>query len=99
MFRSPAPPPPPGFEAADRVVFFRTEDDAEPRGTEDLLVRRVPRAVAALLRAAAGARQLTHGQYLSALVHLHAGLHALADEGDERIASELEALGLTSVTV
>jgi hypothetical protein len=69
------------------------------REHEDILMRRVPRDTAARFRAGAGGRSLTHAQYLAALVELHRRFREAADAGDERIASELEALGLSSVSV
>jgi hypothetical protein len=50
-------------------------------------------------RAGAGGRGLTHAQYLTALVALHARLRELADAGDERLQAELETLGLGTVRV
>ena len=99
-------PPPPGFlppgEERDVVVFTRSAPPpraAASREFEDIMLRKVPAAVARRFRAAAGGRALTHAQYLAALVELHDALRALADGGDERIAAELERLGLASVTV
>ena len=63
------------------------------------MFRRVPRETAMKFRAAAGGRSLTHAQYLSALVTLHARVRELADAGDARLGSELEALGLQTVAV
>ena len=84
----------------DRVMFIRSpEPEAEPREHEDIMLRRVPRETAQRFRAAAGGRSLTHAQYLAALVELHRRLREAADDGDERIAKELEALGLSSVSV
>jgi hypothetical protein len=72
---------------------------ARDREYEDILLRRVPSETAARFRAGAGGRSLTHAQYLAALVELHRRLREAADAGDERIAKELEALGLSSVSV
>jgi hypothetical protein len=99
VFNVPAPPfpPPPG---EPRIMFLRSrgtgEGDAEH---EDIMLRKVPKPVAGRFRAAAGARGLTHAQYLAALVSLHESLRALADGGNETARAELEKLGLTSVTV
>jgi hypothetical protein len=97
-FNIPVPPPP--FPHHD-VVFFRGPGPETPgdREHEDILLRRVPRDTAARFRAGAGGRSLTHAQYLAALVELHRRLREAADGGDERIAKELETLGLSSVSV
>ena len=63
------------------------------------MIRRVPRETAMRFRAAAGGRALTYGQYLAALVALHAKARDLAESGDETVARELETLGLTTVTI
>jgi hypothetical protein len=94
-FTLPLPPPPP--HARDNIFYVRT-GDPEDRADEDILMRRVPRETAQRFRAAAGARALTHAQYLAALVELHARLRDLADGGDEQARRELEALGLGTVT-
>jgi hypothetical protein len=97
VFEIPLPPPPGG--AAD-VVFFRSgTPEREGRTNEDILLRRVPREIGARFRGAAGARGLTHAEYLSALVALHERMRNLAEAGDERVAAELEQLGLQTVTV
>jgi predicted esterase len=97
-FQIPVPPPP---FPHHNVVFFRGPgpEGAGDREHEDILLRRVPRDTAARFRAGAGGRSLTHAQYLTALVELHRRLREAADGGDERIAGELEALGLSSVSV
>ena len=97
---TPLPPPMPGPH--DRVLYIRA--DAPPggeaeRGTEDILMRRVPAETAQRFRAAAGGRAMTHAQFLVALVALHQRLRELADAGNEDAKRELEALGLTTVTV
>lgn len=94
------PVPPPLLPHHD-VVFFRGPGPEGPgdREHEDILLRRVPRDTAARFRAGAGGRSFTHAQYLAALVELHRRLREAADGGDERIANELEALGLSSVSV
>jgi hypothetical protein len=94
-FTLPLPPPPP--HAGDNIFYVRT-GDPEDRTDEDILMRRVPRESAQRFRAAAGARGLTHAQYLAALVELHARLRELADGGDEQAKRELETLGLSTVT-
>jgi hypothetical protein len=98
-FHIPVPPPFP--HAHHDVVFFRGSGPEAPgdREHEDILLRRVPRETAARFRAGAGGRSLTHAQYLTALVELHRRLREAADGGDEAIAGELEALGLSSVSV
>lgn len=97
-FDIPVPPP---LSPHHDVVFFRGPGPEGPgdREHEDILLRRVPRDTAARFRAGAGGRSFTHAQYLAALVELHRRLREAADGGDERIANELEALGLSSVSV
>jgi hypothetical protein len=100
-WRVPFPPPFPPAMAPDRdVVFFRhrVEGPGGKRG-DDIMLRRVPRDVAQRFRAAAGARGLTHAQYLAALVALHDALRARAADGDEGSAAELERLGLSTVSI
>lgn len=106
LFTRPLPPgfPPPGFpppQVGDRVLFFHADDGEAPAGKEheDLMLRRVPREVAMRYRAAAGGRGMTHAQYLTALVELHARIRARADEGDEAAKAALEELGLQTVAV
>jgi hypothetical protein len=91
------PVPPPQLPHHD-VLFFRSDPPGD-REHEDIMLRRVPRETAARFRAGAGGRSLTHAQYLAALVELHRRLREAADAGDERIAKELETLGLASVSV
>jgi hypothetical protein len=103
-FTVPLPPPgfPPHGPGPHRdVVFFHHDVEAAPgaREHEDIMLRRVPRDVAMRFRGSAGGRGLTHAQYLTALVDLHRKVRELADAGDERLARELETLGLASVTV
>ena len=50
-------------------------------------------------RAAAGGRGMTHAQYLTALVELHAKVRTLADAGDEAARAALDELGLQTVAV
>jgi hypothetical protein len=99
-FTIPLPPPfPPPHGPHDRVLFFRSEDEAGVREHEDIMLRRVPRDTAMRFRAGAGGRSLTHAQYLAALVALHARVRELADGGDENLRAELERLGLQTVAV
>ena len=99
-------PLPPGFpphppHGGDRVLFFRTEesDVAAGKEHEDIMLRRVPREVAMRFRAAAGGRAMTHAQYLTALVELHAAIRERADAGDETARTVLDELGLQTVNV
>jgi hypothetical protein len=99
-FTIPLPPPPPGFPPG-RVVFLRheAEDVEQGRDAEDIMLRKVPAAVAMRFRAAAGGRGMTHAQYLAALVALHEAMRALADGGNETVDAELGKLGLSTVSV
>jgi hypothetical protein len=97
LFTRPLPPPPPGAE--HDVVSFRRGPGGEERTSEDILLRRVPKEVAARFRGAAGARGLTHAEYLSALVSLHERMRALADAGNDAVRGELDELSLQTVTV
>jgi hypothetical protein len=100
--RVPLPPhfPPPPLARDRDVVYFRQRVEGEgKREGEDIMLRRVPRDVARRFRAAAGARGLTHAQYLAALVALHDALRARADGGDAGSAEELERLGLSTVSI
>jgi hypothetical protein len=105
LFTRAAPPPfpgPPPGPGPHKVLFVRDDGTGEGdpgRTHEDIMLRRVPRETAMRFRAAAGGRSLTHAQYLTALVDLHARIRALADAGDERLAAELETLGLQTVSV
>ena len=103
-FNIPLPPPfPPHPGMQHDVLFIRR--DAEPEGEAACASTRTsccgacPRETAMRFRAAAGGRSLTHAQYLTALVSLHARIRELADAGDERLAAELDALGLQTVAV
>jgi hypothetical protein len=101
------PLPPPGFpphppHAGDRVLFFRSvegEDTGGGKEHEDIMLRRVPREIAMRFRAAAGGRAMTHAQYLTALVELHAALRERADAGDAAAKATLDGLGLQTVNV
>jgi hypothetical protein len=99
-FTLPLPPPPPGFPPEDVVYFARgREPGGKPRDHEDIMLRRVPRDVASRFRGAAGARALTHAEYLAALVALHEAMRRRADGGDAELAAELEKLGLNTVSI
>jgi hypothetical protein len=94
-FKAPVPDPEPGS-----FFFMR----AEPEGTgsrefEDIMLRKVPAAVAYRFRGAAGARSFTHAQYLSALVALHEVMRTRADGGDAEATSVLAELGLGTVSI
>jgi hypothetical protein len=90
-------PLPPSLPAED-VVFFARGAPPKDRDHEDIMLRRVPRSVAQQFRGAAGARGLTHAQYLAALVALHRATRERADSGDAGIAAELDRLGLSTVS-
>jgi hypothetical protein len=99
-FRLPFPGPhslPPGKD----VVFWAAADPEGPAGREheDIMLRRVPAAVAHRFRGAAGARGFTHAQYLSALVALHEAMRQRADRGDADVAAALDQLGLGTVSI
>jgi len=81
------------------VVGDGGPDSEGAKEHEDLMFRRVPREIAMRYRAAAGGRGLTHAQYLTALVELHARLRAAADAGDEKARTTLDELGLQTVAV
>ena len=108
MFNVPLPPPfpprhphGPGAHEHD-VLFIRRGIDAEggePREHEDIMLRRVPREIAMRYRAAAGGRGMTHAQYLTALVELHAHIRAQADGGSDKARKLLDELGLQTVSV
>ena len=96
--RSPVPAiplPVPG----KRVVVWLQDEETPSREFEDIMLRRVPSAVAHHFRGAAGARGLTHAQYLSALVALHDALRLRADGGDASAAATLDELGLRTVSI
>ena len=83
------------------VIFIRSDGEVDPgaREHEDIMLRSVPREIAMRYRAAAGGRAMTHAQYLTALVELHARVRDLADGGDERARGMLDELGLQMVSV
>jgi hypothetical protein len=74
-------------------------DDSPDREFEDIMLRRVPVAISRRFRGAAGARGLTHAQYLAALVTLHENMRRRADGGDESSLQVLEELGLGTVSI
>ena len=83
------------------VVFWAATDPegAVGREHEDIMLRRVPAAVAYRFRGAAGARGFTHAQYLSALVALHEEMRKRADTGNAEVAAVLDQLGLGTVSI
>jgi hypothetical protein len=84
-----------------RNFYWSAESPESPGGREheDIMLRRVPAAVAHRFRGAAGARGFTHAQYLTALVSLHEAMRMRADGGDADIAAALEQLGLGTVSI
>jgi hypothetical protein len=93
-------PPGPPFQPGKNVMFFAAEgDSAGGREYEDIMLRRVPAAIAHRFRGAAGARGFTHAQYLTALVSLHEAMRKRADQGDAEVAAALEQLGLGTVSI
>ena len=66
------------------MLFVKHDVDEGADGErthEDVMLRKVPAAVARRFRAAAGGRALTHAQYLTALVDLHEALRARCRRG------------------
>lgn len=101
-FPPPHLPPPVGARVArGRNVMWvaRGGDGPGDREHEDIMLRRVPRSVGHRFRGAAGARGLTHAQYLAALVELHEAMRQRADQGDPEVAAALERLGLRTVSI
>jgi hypothetical protein len=97
MFHVPAPP---GLFPPGRNVFWSAEGEGGGgRDYEDIMLRRVPAAVAHRFRGAAGARGFTHAQYLTALVSLHEAMRKRADDGDAEVAAALDQLGLGTVSI
>jgi hypothetical protein len=89
------PPLPPG-----QNVFWSAESESGGgRDYEDIMLRRVPAAVAHRFRGAAGARRFTHAQFLTALVSLHEAMRKRADDGDAEMAAALDQLGLGTVSI
>jgi hypothetical protein len=84
----------------DRSLVAELLEQTKPFATEDLLIRGVPVDIAARLRSAAGARGLTHAEYLVRLVQLHEAARAAVDAGGgDEIATHLEGLGLATLSV
>jgi hypothetical protein len=105
-FPFPPPHPPPAVRAriarGRNTVFVARGAGPEGPGDrdhEDIMLRRVPRSVGYRFRGAAGARGLTHAQYLSALVELHEAMRQRADQGDPEVGAALERLGLRTVSI
>src|SRR5579863_7307234 len=95
FFKAPLPGHQPG-----EVFFWRAEpESAGGREFDDIMLRKVPAAVAYRFRGAAGARSFTHAQYLSALVALHEVMRTRADGGDAEATSVLAELGLGTVSI
>ena len=95
FFNAPVPGP-----GSGDVYFFRAEPEGRgSREFEDIMLRKVPSAVAYRFRGAAGARSFTHAQYLSALVALHEVMRTRADGGDAEATSVLAELGLGTVSI
>ena len=81
-------------------IFWSAESESGGgREHEDIMLRRVPAAVAHRFRGAAGARGFTHAQYLTALVSLHEAMRKRADDGDAEMAAALDQLGLGTVSI
>ena len=98
MFRAPVPPGLP-FQPGKNVFYAVESDSGGGREYEDIMLRRVPAAVAHRFRGAAGARGFTHAQYLTALVSLHEAMRKRADDGDADKAAPLDQLGLGTVSI
>ena len=87
------------------MVFWAAEGERaegeNPGGREheDIMLRRVPAAVAHRFRGAAGARGFTHAQFLTALVSLHEAMRKRADDGDAEVKAALDELGLGTVSI
>ena len=91
---------PPAFPPHAEDVFWYGKSSAAPdREFDDIMLRRVPGQVAHRFRGAAGARGLTHAQYLAALVALHEAMRQRADGGDAEMATTLDRLGLGTVSI
>jgi hypothetical protein len=99
-FAASLPGPPFALPPGEQVVFWATESDSTGRRDhDDIMLRRVPAAVAHRFRGAAGARGFTHAQYLGALVALHEAMRERADSGDTQVAAVLRQLGLGTVAI
>jgi hypothetical protein len=82
------------------MFWATTESEGSgAREHEDIMLRRVPAAIAHRFRGAAGARGFTHAQYLTALVSLHETMRQRADSGDAEVAAALHELGLGTVSI
>jgi hypothetical protein len=93
-------PDPRSLKPGENLVFWATESESGGgREHEDIMLRRVPAAIAHRFRGAAGARGFTHAQYLAALVALHEAMRERADGGDRDVAAVLGQLGLGTVTI
>jgi hypothetical protein len=99
-FQVTLPGPALPLQPGKKLVFWATESDGTGgREHEDIMLRRVPAAVAHRFRGAAGARGFTHAQYLAALVALHQAMRERADGGDEGVAAVLRELGLGTIAI
>jgi hypothetical protein len=98
-FHVPFPPGPPFPPGKDVFFWAAADDSAGGREYEDIMLRRVPAAVAHRFRGAAGARGFTHAQYLTALVTLHEAMRQRADGGDAEVAAVLDQLGLGTISI
>jgi hypothetical protein len=93
-------PAPAGFPPhGDDVFWFAKASGGRDREFDDMMLRRVPGPVAQRFRGAAGARGVTHAQYLAALVALHEAMRERADGGDSEMAATLDRLGLGTVSI
>jgi hypothetical protein len=92
-------PPGPPLQPGKNVFWAAESDTGGGREYEDIMLRRVPAAVAHRFRGAAGARGFTHAQYLTALVSLHEAMRKRADEGDADMTAVLGQLGLGTVSI
>jgi hypothetical protein len=68
----------------------------------DIAIRGIDAGALEAFRRGASARGMTQGDYLAALVQLHARMRILADtppeeDGYEQVGVELEVLGLSTV--
>jgi hypothetical protein len=91
-----------GLKKGHKVWISRSDpesDDSPDREYEDIMLRRVPIAISRRFRGAAGARGLTHAQYLTALVTLHENMRQRADGGDDSSVQVLAELGLGTVSI
>jgi hypothetical protein len=70
---------------------------SKTRATHAMNIRGMDADAARRIKAAAGARGLTLGDYLARLVTLHEQMRILADAGHEHLQPLLEKLGLQTV--